>query len=96
VTFCQKSSNLGAYHETGYGRQVQSHNSVGQAGLLVGRQNILRLNPELASPIQMDNFKDASSRLPELAKTCFARNKEDIRPFFEEKVTPREKHYSQI
>lgn len=74
--------------------QLQSHNAIGQAGLLIGRQNILRLNPELATPIAMDNFKEAAARLPELAKTCFARNKEDIRPFFEQKVDPREKHFS--
>ena len=48
---------------------------------------------ELNSPIKMDDYKGAQSRLPELAKIAFSRNKEDIRPFFEEKVQKHESHY---
>lgn len=77
-----------------YVSQLQSHNAVGQAGLLIGRDNILRLNPNLSSPISMDDFATAKDRLPSLGKTTFKRNKEEIRSFFEETVEPREAHYS--
>jgi len=77
-----------------YMSQLQSHNAIGQAGLLIGRRNILRLNPDLSSPINMDDFAAAKDRLPALGKTTFRRHKEDIRPFFEDVVEAREAHYA--
>ncbi len=77
-----------------YVGQLQSHNAIGQAGLLIGRQNIVRLNPELSSDIQMDNFSESEKTLPELGKTTFKRFREDIRHFFEQEVEPWEHHYS--
>ena len=79
-----------------YVSQLQSHNALGQAGLLISRQNIVRLDPELSTPIAMDDFKESLSRLPELGATTYRREKEKIKPFFNETVSPRERHYHPV
>jgi len=76
-----------------YTSQLQSHNVYGQAGLLIGRENICRINPELRTPIAMDDFDTARDRLPDLAKKMYARNEQDLKSFFEKKVGKREQHY---
>lgn len=92
-----RKANGGNWHwrdTLDYMSQLQSHNAIGQAGLLIGRQNITRMNPELSSPISMDDFVTAKDRLPQLGKTTFKRQKEDIRIFFEETCKSREVYYS--
>jgi len=76
-----------------YTSQLQSHNVYGQAGLLIGRENILRIDPELNSPIALDDYGQAKARLPKLAKTEFARNEADLVDFFDNKVECREHYY---
>lgn len=76
-----------------YVSQLQSHDAIGQAGLLIGRNNIVRLNPELSTVIKMDDFSESKNRLPELGKTTFRRQREELKPFFEEIALKRETLY---
>lgn len=61
--------------------------------ILIGRNNIVRIDPEISSPIALDNFRAAKIRLPDLAKTTFGRYEQDIQPFFQNQTDPRERHY---
>jgi len=48
----------------------QSHNALGQAGLLIGRDRLLRLDiPESNQPLEMDDVKGAIEQLPNMART---------------------------
>jgi hypothetical protein len=48
---------------------LQSQNATGQAGLLIGRDQLLRLNapPMPENPISMDDFERARDELPPIA-----------------------------
>ncbi|HRD68115.1 MAG TPA: CBASS cGAMP-activated phospholipase [Candidatus Competibacter sp.] len=49
--------------------KAQSHNALGQAGLLVGRDHLLRIDaPESNRPIEMDDVCRAISELPNVAR----------------------------
>jgi len=49
--------------------KAQSHNALGQAGLLVGRDHLLRIDaPESNKPIEMDDVRKAISELPNIAR----------------------------
>jgi len=51
---------------------TQSHNALGEAGLLIGRHNILRLaGPHMADPIQLDDWRKAMRVLPSIAQRLF-------------------------
>jgi uncharacterized protein len=51
---------------------LQSQNATGQAGLLIGRDQLIRLNapqpPAGTKPIDLDDFARASTELPRIAK----------------------------
>jgi len=50
--------------------RAQSHNALGQAGLLIGRSNLVRLDaPEVASRIGMDDVDRALAEMPPVART---------------------------
>ena len=50
--------------------RAQSLNALGQAYLLVGRENVVRVDaPEMPSPIALDDYTRAKGELPPLAKT---------------------------
>jgi patatin-like phospholipase/acyl hydrolase len=48
---------------------LQSQNAIGQAGLLIGRDHLIRLNakPMPENPIELDDFARASTELPPIA-----------------------------
>ena len=49
--------------------RAQSHNALGQAYLLVGKENVVRLDaPETANPIPMDDHRRAAAELPLIAR----------------------------
>lgn len=49
--------------------KAQSHNALGQAGLLVGRDHLLRIDaPESSKTIEMDDVREAISKLPNIAR----------------------------
>jgi uncharacterized protein len=50
--------------------KAQSHNALGQAYLLIGKQNVVRIDPpESANPIGLDNVARAVTELPRLARS---------------------------
>jgi patatin-like phospholipase/acyl hydrolase len=49
--------------------RAQSHNALGQAGLLIGRSNLVRLDaPEVSKRISMDNVDRAMAEMPPVAQ----------------------------
>ena len=49
--------------------RTQSHVALGQAGLLMGRHNLIRLDmPELAQPINLDDVERAVREIPSIAE----------------------------
>ena len=46
----------------------QSMNALGQAGLLIGRDHILRLDPPPGDSIELDDWEKAAAILPEAAQ----------------------------
>lgn len=50
---------------------LQSQNAIGQAGLLIGRDHLTRIDAEakLAEPIFLDDYKRASGELPAIAES---------------------------
>lgn len=73
---------------------LQLHDSLGQAGLLIGRQNLVRLDPALPTKIGLDAVTPARRYLPGLAQTIFEENYDNLKLFFSGEVTGRERHYS--
>jgi hypothetical protein len=47
--------------------ELQSQNALGQAGLLIGPENMTRLEPQLSRPIALDDWRRSSRELPPLA-----------------------------
>lgn len=98
LTFDEKAANKGAAYwainAQRFASHLQSHNALGQAGLLIGRNNVLRVDPTVAVEIGMDDYKEAAARLPALGKRSFSDNKSDILEFFKNKITPYEKYYN--
>lgn len=49
--------------------KAQSHNALGQTRLLLGNENVLRLDaPESAKPIELDDYLRAKNELPSMAR----------------------------
>lgn len=63
---------------------LQTQNAVGQAGLLIGRDQLLRLNapPMPEHPIALDDYERAKSELPPIATRLVDENGEAIRDRF--------------
>lgn len=74
---------------------LTTDNATAQAKLLLGPNKCLRLEPvgKIAF-IEMDDYDAAFSLLPTAASNDFEANKDDIRRFFTETVSPRERHYA--
>jgi hypothetical protein len=50
--------------------RAQSLNALGQSYLLIGKQNVVRLDaPETPNPVPMDDHKRASAELPLMARS---------------------------
>lgn len=63
---------------------LQSQNAIGQAGLLIGRDQIVRLNapPMPEYPIMLDDYQRASSELPAIAIRLVEEHGNDVRDRF--------------
>jgi uncharacterized protein len=75
---------------------LQSQNAMGQAGLLIGRDQLLRLNspPMPQSPIGLDDFNRASRELPPIAMRLVEEQGNVIRDrFFFEPAAPYKAFY---
>lgn len=63
---------------------LQSQNALGQAGLLIGRDKLLRLtSPPTLAPIAMDDFERARDELPNQAQRLVEENAVQLEPFFD-------------
>jgi patatin-like phospholipase/acyl hydrolase len=68
---------------------LQSQNANGQAGLLVGADHRVRLNPTGASAkIEMDDYAAAIALLPAAADRVFDENRLQLQPFFASAADP--------
>jgi len=70
--------------------RLQSQSALGQAGLLVGRENLLRIDvPSTAPKIALDDWLSATKLLPPLAEAAVAANGDLIREkFLSDTVAP--------
>ena len=60
----------------------QSMNALGQAGLLIGRDKILRLDPPSGGNIHLDDWERAVAILPEEARVITASSGDQIASMF--------------
>lgn len=75
---------------------LTSDNATAQAKLLLGPDNVLRIEPiGPDADVELDDYDRALAELPDLAVRHFDEKAEALRPFFLEIVEPREAHYSQ-
>jgi len=59
--------------------RAQSKNALGQAYLLIGRDQVLRLDaPESTNPIELDDHKRACAELPAMARSLVEASGEDV------------------
>ncbi|BAQ46750.1 patatin [Methylobacterium aquaticum] len=70
--------------------KAQSHNAIGQAGLLIGRERLTRIDaPESPKPIALDDYLRAKAELPHMARVLVeGAGREIHRNFLEEEVEP--------
>ncbi len=70
--------------------RLQSHNALGQAGLLIGADRILRVDtPAAADPIDLDDYVRASRELPSSASAALEKHGATVATLFlQEEVTP--------
>ena len=63
--------------------RFQSQNAIGQAGLLVGANRVIRICPApYDKPIELDDWKRASVELPFVANRCLEENGDTIASIF--------------
>lgn len=69
--------------------RAQSKNALGQAYLLVGKDQIIRMDaPESSNPIDLDDYERAKDELPNMARSLVEAGGRDVeRLFFGEKAT---------
>ena len=72
---------------------LQSHDAVGQAGLLIGRHRVLRIDESLAKPIDMDDYHSAAGTLPEVANRLFVKHREGLETFIGQQTIPYKAFY---
>lgn len=70
--------------------RLQSHNAQGQAGLLIGADQVLRVDaPATANPIDLDDYVRASRELPSAASQALEKYGESVATLFlQEQATP--------
>ena len=74
---------------------LTSDNALAQAGLLIGPQRIVRIEPEGEDAlVEMDDWQGAAARLPSAAREAFASSRDSIMQHFREPVPPRERFYT--
>lgn len=74
---------------------LTTDNAHAQSTLLVGPENILRLEPTgPAASIDLDDWNEAARQLPMLANEAFDRHRERLDYFFGRKAEPRHRFYT--
>lgn len=66
--------------------RLQSQNALGQAGLLIGRDHLLRIDgvPMKNDPIALDDYVRAAKELPKIAQDLVDQNADRLKEFFSE------------
>jgi len=73
--------------------RAQSHNALGQAGLLIGRPHLLRLDaPEVVNRIGMDNVDRALAEMPPVARSLVEASGQRISQIFLQDAHPEPPH----
>ncbi len=73
---------------------LQSQNAIGQAGLLIGRDQLLRINPaSILPPIEMDDYARAANELPDMAVKLVDQNVATLRKMFNSKRPAFQAYY---
>lgn len=63
--------------------RAQSLNALGQAGLLVGKENLIRVDaPETPNPIALDDHRRAKAELPAMARSLVEASGQHIKQMF--------------
>lgn len=63
--------------------RAQSLNALGQAGLLIGKENLVRIDaPETPNPIDMDDHRRAKAELPAMARSLIEAAGQQIKQVF--------------
>lgn len=57
---------------------LQNHDAVGQAGLLIGRDHVLRIDADLPYTIAMDDYYSAKHKLPDVGEYLWTAHKEAL------------------
>ena len=71
--------------------RAQSHNALGQAGLLIGRSNLVRLDaPEDARRIGMDDVGRALDRMPAVARSLVEGAGHRVAELFLDRIAEKE------
>lgn len=69
--------------------RAQSHNALGQAGLLIGRQHLMRLDaPEVSKRIAMDDVAGAVNAMPPIARSLVEAAGHRVSDLFLTQVAP--------
>jgi patatin-like phospholipase/acyl hydrolase len=74
---------------------LTTDNATAQAGLLLGADKIMRLEPiGSAATVELDDYDRAMGELPRLARLHFSERRAELERFFRARALPRERHYS--
>jgi hypothetical protein len=75
--------------------RLQSQNALGQAGLLIGRDRLLRIDgpPMKTNAIELDDFARAAEELPPMAEKIVEENAAKLATFFASPRPPYEAWY---
>lgn len=57
---------------------LQNHDATGQAGLLLGRDHLLRIDADLPYTVEMDDYATAIHKLPEVGEYLWSANREAL------------------
>ncbi|MDC9835716.1 hypothetical protein [Rhizobium binxianense] len=69
--------------------RLQSQNALGQAGLLIGRDHLLRIDGESRQDaIELDDYRRAAAELPEIAERMVDLYGDGLAEFFAEPQLP--------
>lgn len=83
MTSAHESGGLWAWRKIfSAAAQLQSQNAIGQARLLIGGDQVHRLDRRAQRPVEMDDYEGAAALMPALAETMFDDNRAMLESFF--------------
>lgn len=74
--------------------ELSGQNADGQAGLLIGRERLLRVDqPEQVHPLALDDYIGAKNALPTVGQELFERHRSELARYFDNKRPDYQAHY---